>query len=140
MIHHPDPAFSTGFEIVSGRPGGEDIEFRERSSSVVDVPYTKCVSSLSFSNIQPISYYVEECISKRKHMKIIPLKPGKPAACPPDSNATAHPNGAAQAQSLQAQAAVPVSAALPVVNTTILMQRKTMLDAGLASGCTFPNN
>jgi len=41
MIHHPDPAFSTGFEIVSGRPGGEDIEFRERSSSVVDVPYTK---------------------------------------------------------------------------------------------------
>lgn len=73
-------------------------------------------------------------------MTIISLKSGKPAACPPDSNATAHSNGAAQAQSLQAQAAVPVSAALPVVNTTILMQRKTMLDAGLASGCTFPNN
>ncbi|KAG1905181.1 uncharacterized protein F5891DRAFT_976158 [Suillus fuscotomentosus] len=123
MIHHPDPAFSTGFEIVSGRPGGEDIEFRERSSGVVDIPYAKCVSPLSFSNIQPISYYVEECISKRKQIKIIPLKHGKPAACPPDSNATAHSNGAAQAQSPQAQAAVSVSAALPIVNTIILMQR-----------------
>ncbi|KAG2060737.1 hypothetical protein BDR06DRAFT_479904 [Suillus hirtellus] len=55
-------------------------------------------------------------------MKIIPLKPGNPAAstsCPPNSNTAQHSNGATQAQSLQAQAAVSTSTAPPAVaNTT----------------------
>ncbi|KAG2061030.1 hypothetical protein BDR06DRAFT_993190 [Suillus hirtellus] len=104
IIHHPDPASSTEFEIVSLADQAMKI------SSSASVP-------------QQLSMFrmLKECISKRKQMEIIPLKPGKPAACPPDSNATAHSNGTAQAQSPQAQAAVSASAALPVVNTTILI-------------------
>ncbi|KAG1869675.1 hypothetical protein C8R48DRAFT_760648 [Suillus tomentosus] len=54
-------------------------------------------------------------------MKIIPLKPGNPAAStsrPPNGNTTQHSHGASQAQSSQAQAPVSPSSAPPVVTNT----------------------
>ncbi|KAG1821297.1 WD40-repeat-containing domain protein [Suillus variegatus] len=88
----------------SGRQGGEDIELHERPSAVVDVPYAKGKR--------------RNACAREKQMKIIPLKPGNPAAStsrPPNNNAAQHSSGATQAQ---AQAAASTSTAPPVANTT----------------------
>ncbi|KAG1895487.1 uncharacterized protein F5891DRAFT_669043 [Suillus fuscotomentosus] len=108
---HPDTGHDTSsrpcpFHWVrsrlSGRPTGEDIELSERPSAVVDVPYAKGKH--------------RNASARERQMKIIPLKPGNPAAgpsCPPNSNTTQHSNGASQAQ-----AAVSTASAPPVVTNT----------------------
>ncbi|KAG2060735.1 WD40 repeat-like protein [Suillus hirtellus] len=92
---------------LSARQSGEDIELHAHPSAVVDVPYAKGKR--------------RNACAREKRMKIIPLKPGNPAAStafPPNSNTTQHSNGSTQAQSSQAQAAASTSTAPPTANAT----------------------